>query len=310
MDTGIDKTELEATEVSTPPAEEAKTPAEEPKPNSQGEGQDEPELYVDDEEGDHKKPNMSQEAAYAAFRKEQKKRKEKQKLIDAEKERADKLQREIDELKTKVGKITKGSPPTMESCGYDEEVFQARTREYYESSPDTPTPKPSEHQDQVSNDEADFYLYQKEQDIIQVLPSYSEKKEALKKAMTDRGIDDTEGAIAFMSNLAMQKGVDVAKAMVAMSERPTIIDELIRAGTNQIAQADIISQAAGRVKTRTKKAIDSQPEPNINNTGPIDSANTQVKQLREAWVKNPTSKNYAIYQAAKSKLNSKVNSDG
>jgi len=279
LDTGIDKTELEATEVSAPPAEEAKTPAEEPKPNSQGEGQDEPELYVDDEEGDHKKPNMSQEA-------------------------------EIDELKTKVGKITKGSPPTMESCGYDEEVFQARTREYYESSPDTPTPKPSEPQDQVSNDEADFYLYQKEQDIIQVLPSYSEKKEALKKAMTDRGIDDTEGAIAFMSNLAMQKGVDVAKAMVAMSERPTIIDELIRAGTNQIAQADIISQAAGRVKTRTKKAIDSQPEPNINNTGPIDSANTQVKQLREAWVKNPTSKNYAIYQAAKSKLNSKVNSDG
>lgn len=310
METGIENADSQQAIEDKQPVEDVKDSTEEAEASSQAEGNSDLELYVDEDDGDQKKPNMSQEQAYAAFRKEQGKRKEKQKIIDAEKERAEKLQRELDDLKGVVGKLTKGEPPTMEDCGFDEVEFQSKTREYYSSKSDDVEIKPDKGSSQTANDEAQFYLYQKEQDIMSVMPSYSESKERVREHLEASGIGNTEQAFEYLSEIARQKGVDIARSIVAIDKNPSIINDLIKAGNSQIITADIIERASSKVKTRSKKSIDSQPEPNLNNKGPIDHSSAQVQKLREAWVANSNKSTYAAYKAAKDKLNAKVNRNG
>ena len=60
----------------------------------------------------------------------------------------------------------------------------------------------------------------------------------------------------YLSNIARQKGVDIAKVVVAMQKMPHILNDILKAGSNDFAVADILEQAASKVKTREKKRID------------------------------------------------------
>ena len=292
MDTGTDK--IESEDKPTEIEGEGQSPQEE-----------ELEVYVEEEEGDQKKPTMSQEAAYAAFRKEQKKRKEKQKLIDAEKEENARLKAKLEDLESKVGQIVKGEPPTLESCNFDEAVYQQKTREYYTggtpSRPPEPTPEPKGEDDGMI-DQALFYLHQNESELSQAMPGYSDSKSAVEAVFKANDLQDTERAFAYIANIARLKGVSAAKAIVAIDKNPNIVSELLAVGDNQILAGEIIEKAANKVKTRKKKAIDSQPEPDISNQGPVDYTAAQVEKLRKSWVDKPSAKNYAAYKQAKQRL--------
>ncbi len=271
----------------TQPAEVVATGAEEvgqPQVNNT----DDVEFYVE-EEGDQEQPkiNMSQEQAYAAFRKEQDKRKRKQKEIDSKDNEINELKSQVSKLSETVGNITKGAPPTMESCGFDEDEFQTKTREYYapaQSKPsETEQPVTNEQQQQVS-DQAEFYLYQKEQEFIKHIPSYeAEKTELVGKFKQYGGGSDT---IQFMSQIAQQKGVDIARAIFAMNKNPSLVNDLVNAAqsNNQFAIADVIEKAASKVQTRQRKPIDTQPEPDINSSGPIDNTSKAIEKARSEWV--------------------------
>lgn len=302
LETGTENSEAQQTDIDIQPESPVEGGSEELEASPQADNTEDQELYVDDEP-DTTKSNMSQEQAYAAFRKEQEKRKKKNQQLQTEREEKQRIQRELDELKKTVGSMQKGAPPTLESCDFDEALFQQKTREYYanpEPSPAAPEQAP-QAQTKV-NDEAQFYLYQKEQDIMKVMPSYADAKESVRNHLTSHDeIQDADLAFEFMSDIARQKGVDVAKAIVAIDKRPSIIGELLRAGSNQILIADILEQAAGRVKTRSKKQIDSEPVPKVTNRGPIDHSAAKIQKLREAWVKNPNSRNYQAYKLAKEK---------
>ena len=107
---------------------------------------------------------MSQEQAYAAFRKEKEKRQRKNEELQREKEEREKIQRELDELKTAVGSMKKGAPPTLESCDYDEQLFAQKMKEYYAPSQQEPKVNAEVSQPQSSNsanDMAEFYCTKK-----------------------------------------------------------------------------------------------------------------------------------------------------
>ena len=132
-------------------------------------GDEEMELYIE-AEGDQTetpKTNMSQEQAYAAFRKEKEKRQRKNEELEAAAKREKELLDRLANLEGTVGGIAKGAPPTLESCDYDEQLFAQKMQEYY--APKSESPKPVEQTNQAaqqhSNDEDDFYLYQKEQEL-------------------------------------------------------------------------------------------------------------------------------------------------
>ena len=271
---------------------------------------EEVEIYVE-EEGDQEKPKhgMTQEQSYAAFQKEKEKRKRKNELLEEERTRREQLEREVKELKSTVSKITKGEPPKMADFDYDEDAYQTAVKNYYteEVKPkadEPPTPQANDGLQEL-RDKAEFNLYSSEQELIKHLPDYVKAKESFSNALaTEMQQQNPEDAIAYLSSIAQQSGVDIGKAIFAMGKFPELVTELKTAGTNQFAISKTLERAANRVKTRTKKPIDTQPEPEISTTGAIDIHNEKVAKLRAEWQKNSTTENFKKYQSAK---NQKVN---
>lgn len=288
-------------EEAVQPVEVVETEAEITETNPQVEATEQEELYIDEDEGDQQKPTtgMTQEQSYAAFQKEKRKRKEKQEQIDKDAVEKDQLRQELADLKATVGNMVKGKPPTLESLDYDEEAYQEATQAYYAKPEQSATKPANQNADNNANDEAEFYLYQKEQELTKLLPDYQTSKDGLLKAFENDGMTNPKGAMLFLSNIAQQKGIDIAKAVMTLERIPSLLEDIKRAGNNQFMVGDILEKAANKVKTRTKKPINTQPEPVINSTGAIDGGNEAVNKLRQQWVANPSTQNYNAYQSAK-----------
>ena len=88
---------------------------------------------------------------------------------------------------------------------------------------------------------------------------------------------------------------------VALNKNPRLLAELSQACAtgNQFAIADVLKKAAAKVQTRQRKPIDTQPEPSINSSGPIDNATKAVQKAKEQWMKSGSAADYQAYQAAK-----------
>jgi hypothetical protein len=271
----------------------------------QAEATEDQEFYVDDSNGNQEeshKTGMTQAQAYAAFQKKKKQSAQRKEELDASQERETKLQRELDELKATVGSLTKGKAPTLEGCDYDESVYQSQMQEYYANpSPTKKKDAKPEAKSNPANDEAEFYLYQSEQELSKVIPDYDQAKANVIESFARNNINDTGAAMNYLSNIAKQKKVDIAKVIVAMDKVPSILEDILKAGANDFAVADILEAAASKVKTRDKKRIDSKPEPEINNSGPIDNSAATVEKLRKAWLADSSLANHKRYMAAKNK---------
>jgi hypothetical protein len=271
----------------------------------QAEATEEQEFYVEessDNQETSRKSEMTQAQAYAAFqKKKEQSAKRKKELEEAERREAEKDKR-IAALEEQVGKITKGKPPTLEQFDYDEERFQKAAREYYSGRNVTTTKQEKAEQEQVKspvNDEAEFYLYQKEQELSKAIPAYDDAKNSLINSLKERGFTNTNGALTFLSEISRQKGLDVAKVIFAMSKSPKIIDAVNAAGNNSFAVADILADAEKRVKTRSKKKIDSQPEPDIKSSGAIDNHQKLTAKAKAKWMEDGSIKSFNEYKAAK-----------
>lgn len=264
---------------------------------------DEGELtFVEDEDEPKQTSNendqlMKQRAAFAKSK--QKQREEKEKREAAEKE-ARELRERLERLEANQADIQKGKPPTLASCDYDEEAYEQKIRDYYSQPAKKDAPKTAAKDEQIKpDDESEFYHYQKASDLRSKLPNYDELEVKAKKNLEKFGNPDI--VINNISRIAMQKGIDVAKAIAAFGMSESMVDELAKAaGTNnQFAIADVIEKAAKRIQPRTSKKIDTQPEPTINSSGPIDNSAKAVEKARQAWIDNGTAANYNAYKAAK-----------
>lgn len=296
MDSG---TEAPIKEEVVQPVEVVETEAEITEANPQAEATEQEELYVDEDEGDQQKPTgMTQEQSYAAFQKEKRKRKEKQEQIDKDALEKESLRKELADLKAQVGNITRGEMPDPYDFDNKEDHYKALKEWEGNAAPKATETKQVEQQSSA-DDEAEFYLYQKEQELTKQLPEYQASKDSLLKIFKDDGMDNPKGAMLFLSNIAQQKGIDIAKAVMTMERIPSLFEDIKRAGNNQFMIGDILEKAANKVKVRTKKPINTQPEPEINSTGAIDGGNEAVNKLREKWVANPNTQNYNAYQNAK-----------
>lgn len=282
------------------PAEVVATEAEEVTP-PQGDDSD-VELYVETE-GDQEQPktNMSQEQAYAAFRKEKEKRQRKNEELEASRKREQELAERLASLEGAVGKISKGQPPTLESFDYDEAKYAQAVKEYYAPSQTKQTEAKQEITEQPKksdfvSDESEFYLYQKEQELIKHIPDYENDKSQLVEKFKQFG--GGQQNLNEMAHIASQTGVDIAKANLAINRNQALMDKLVKAyPRGPFAVAEVLKEAESKVQTRQRKPIDTQPEPNINNSGPIDNKNAAVAKAREAWMNAEPQDQPRLWQA-------------
>lgn len=308
MDTG---NAIETKGEATQPNEVVVTDLEATEATPQAEATEEQELYVDDSSDDQEashKTEMSQAQAYAAFQKKKKQSAQRKEELNASAKREEELRKELDELKATVGNITRGEMP--DPFDFDDKHAYYEALKKWEGAPKSKTVKEEAKKEAASNpvnDEAEFYLYQKEQELSKAIPEYEQAKAEVVESLGKYGIKDTGAALNYLSNISRLKGVDVAKAIFAINKSPRILDDIISAGSNDFAVADILANAESKVKTRSKKKIDSQPEPVITNSGAINTNSEQVNQARQKWIDSPTTVNYNAYQSAKNK---KVNKNG
>ena len=298
MDSGTDT----SSEAVTQPAEVVETNTEITETNPQVEATEQTELYVDEDEGDQQKPvtGMTQEQSYAAFQKEKAKRKSKQEQIDKDAIEKDSLKKELADLKAQVGNITRGEMPDPYDFDTKEGHYEALKKWEGSATPKAQNEAAPVVQQNTVDDEAEFYLYQKEQELTKSLPDYQKSKDGLMKMLVDDDvIQNPKAAMLFLANIAKQKGVDIAKATMTIQRIPSLLEDIKQAGNNHFMVGDILEKAANKVKTRTKKPINTQPEPEINSTGAIDGGNEAVNKLRQQWVANPSASNYSAYQRAK-----------
>lgn len=273
-------------------------------------GDEETELYVETEVDQQTATNdsnsQSEAEIHARWLKEREKRKRKNEELQREKDERERLERELNELKSTVGKITKGAPPTLESCDYDEDAYRQKMQDYYSPSESKQPEVKQEQQQQQSNpelDQAEFYLYQSEQELSKQLPDYEQNKSELVEKIKQFGGNDQ--TMIYLANIAKQAGVDIAKANVAMNKNPSLLMELNTAAqtNNQFAIADVLKKAASKVQTRQRKPIDTQPEPSINSSGPIDNKAAAIEKAQDKYAETGNIQDFRALQAAKKAAN-------
>lgn len=269
------------------------------------------ELFFADDEGDHNQPNsnMTQEQTYAAWRKEQEKRKRKNEELAKEREERERLQREIDELKSQVSSVTRGAKPTLASCDYDEDAYDQALDKWYSHGTTKPAAhnEPPKAQPQTNNldgfEEAEFYHHQKSTELKSKLSDYDDYEAKAKDTIGQYGVDPEQFTVQ-LAAIAHDAEVDIAKAMYAFGRQPALVQKLSQART-QVQMAKVLKEAAGKIQTRERKALDTKPTPTISGGGAIDNTAKGVEKLRQQWSENPTSENFRLYSEAKKAAASK-----
>ena len=288
------------------PTESVADEVEKTEEQQQSEAKEEIEVYVeesDDQEDSHK---MSQQQAYAAFQKEKEKRKRKNAELEEARIARERLERELNELKETVGTIARGNRPDPYDFDSTDD-FYAALEKWQGADKKSPEKEPEPTQPK-GNPEAEFYLFQKERELTKLLPDYEQSKSELAEKIKSEYGADPEVVFASLSSIAMQGETDIAKAFFAMNKYPSIITDLNAATDsegrpNQIKWAKILESAANRVKTRTTKPVDAQPEPEITNTGAVNVINAEIKRAAEKYAETGAHSDYLALKAAREKAN-------
>lgn len=240
-------------------------------------------------------------AMYVRMKKEKEKRKrEHEERLKAEAEK-EALRRELDELRSQVKPFV--NPRPKRDDYYSDDEYDAAVDAYYQNGgnaqpkPQAETQKPEQFNEQAF--EADYYLKESESNVAKSYPKYSEDKDQLLQKFSANG--GNEQTFTYLSTIASQANIDIAKANIALNRNNDLFNALINAaGTgNQFAIADVLKQAASKVDLRTSKKVDTLPTPDIQNSGPINDHNTLVSNAREEWIRTGSAKKFQAYQAAK-----------
>ena len=270
---------------------------------------EEMELFIEAEGDQNQEPNHASQSdaeLHARWLKERDKRKKKEELRKAEEERANRLEAELAELRKTVVDVTRGSRPDPYDYSTTEE-FYAALDEWNRKGTVQPGQTQEQQQEQKSspvNDEDEFYLYQKEQEIAKSVPTYEQEKQGLIEQFKQFG--GGEHNIPHLSSIARQKGIDIAKVIVGLNKNPSLVRRINDAYLHQnpYALADVLVEAQNKVRLQAKKPLGTQPEPTIQNGGRIDNKAAAIAKAREEWVNAPEGQKLAKWNAYKAAKNS------
>lgn len=261
-------------------------------------------IEVDEQEGGQE-PNAQSvdnkdSAMYVRMKKEKEKRKREHEARIAAEQRENELLERIKQLESNVNPIVNPKPvrPTMEDFNFDDKEYEKACDKYdqdliaYHNDGGTQnkvkaeTQQPEQFNEQAF--EADYYLKERESNVAKSYPKYSEDKEQLLQKFNANG--GNEQTFTFLSTIASQANIDIAKANIALNRNNDLFNALINAaGTgNQFAIADVLKQAASKVDLRTSKKVDTLPTPDIKNSGPIDNKAAAIEKAKNAWRNAPS----------------------
>ena len=240
-------------------------------------------------EGDREMPNEDVELRRrkAAFAKQKQKAKEAKAREDAAIAESQRLKQELEDLKSQVGQLKVGPEPTYESCGYDDELFKQRMKEYLLTANGKPQAQASQAQAQRQAEyEPDLDVeFEHDESVAAIkkagVSDYDDKSAALDSAIAELGMNPSvvRGQLRQLCSLA---DIDSGKAEYMIGRNPSVVAELASA-KSQPQLKRILKREAEKLKLRQKQKIDTKPEVSIQSSGPLGSLDKQLQKARLAW---------------------------
>lgn len=270
----------------------------------QAEATEETELYVEGEGDQQEAPNkMDERHTRAAWKEEKRKRKEKTELHKAEKERADRLEKRLEEVTSRVDNISRGDRPDPFEFDSKESYYKA-DEEWRNHGRGTSTPKaePAKVNGVQLSDDQEWHLHNSETGLRKQIKDYDDAKgrvnERLGAAfnMPDAVITDE------LAQIAHTYGVDPAKAFYALDRMPGKVDEIVRYAQNPPQVGRILRDLESKVKVRERKNITTKPDPTIKGGGSVNMLQKEVANAFDKYKEDPTQRNHALLQAARKRV--------
>lgn len=259
------------------------------------------ELEIDNEGEPETTPENKPD--YEKARKAFKEREEKR--LKREQEEREK-QELIDRINRLESENSKSKKPTLESCDYDEELFDKKLSEYYQSQ-SSPAKNESEKANNSSRNvdpEIEIKAARQEDEIRKKLPAYDDIKVDLAMKFANDGVDP-DAVLADIQTICHHAGIDSAKAVIGLAKVPNAYSKLKEIAGNSVAVSSFLGKVTNQVKIAQAKKVDSVPEPQINSSGAIDNTAATINKLYEKWQETGSIQDYKALQDARKKLKGK-----
>lgn len=263
----------EVTDDSAQPTEAVAAEVEATEATPQAEETEQEEFVIEGEGDQEEKPKDDEvKKRQAAFAERKRKQREAEQKARQERERAERLEAELAELRSKIGTMERGPRPNPDDFYGDPEGFYKALDEW--KGADKRQEKTEQQQTAPSYEpdyQAEFALEEGSAKLkTGGITDFDDKVSAVKQTISQLVPgSDPEAIFNGIISIAVNGGVDPAKAAYMIGLKPAeILAEMnsIEAPT-EAARAfklkSILEREAGKLKTRKKNSVDTQPEPSV-----------------------------------------------
>lgn len=278
-------------EVTKP--EEAVAAEAEGKLDEQQSSEEETELFIE-EEGEQsetpKEHGMTEQQARAAQKQDRAKWKKERAAKQEAEDRANKSEIEKAELLDRIAKLesgaekaSKGARPNPLDYSNEEEFYSDLDK--WNGKPEAAKKVPEAAPVAMLSDDQAYHLYKSEEAIKSSFKDYGEVVSKAEEALKGAGVDDVDLAMKQVAAVCHENDIDTAKVKYALGRFPDQAEELIEATKiNPSAVNTVLRKLESKVKSRTRKKIDSEPEPKVKSTGAVDIGSEAEKKAMADYI--------------------------
>ena len=262
-------------------------------PDAQQSGEEETELFIEEEGEQTDTPNehgMTEQQARAAQKQDRAKWKKERAAKQEAEDRANKSEIEKAELLERIAKLengaekaSKGPRPSPLDYSSEEEFYSDLDK--WNGKPEEAKKATEAKPEAMLSDDQAYHLHKSEEAIKSSFKDYGEVVSKAEEALKGAGVDDVDLAMKQVAAVCHEHSIDTAKVKYALGRFPGQAEELIAATKiNPSAVNTVLRKLEGKVKSRTRKKIDSEPEPKNNSTGAVNVGSEAEKKAMKDYV--------------------------
>lgn len=303
MDSGnISEVENEVTKPEEAVAAEAEVKSGEQQP-----GEEEAELFIEEEAEQSdtaKEHGMTEKQVRAAQKQDRAKWKKERAAKEEALDRANKSDTEKAELLARIAKLESGAeaaskgkrPSPLDYSNEDE--FYSDLDKWNGKPAEAKQAATAEPEAKLSEDQA-YHLHKSEEAVKSSFKDYGDVVSKAEEALKGAGVVDMGAAMTQIAQICHELDIDPAKVKYALGRFPDEASKLIEAvNTNPSARNTVLRKLEKKVQSRTKKKIDSEPEPKVKSNGAVNVGSEAEKKAKQVWLDDPSLENHRKYRAA------------
>ena len=252
-------------------------------------GEEETELFIEEEAEQietAKDNTMNEGQLKAAYLEKNRKFKKERKAKDELQLRMDKLEKDNLELRQNQAIAARGEEPDILNYSSTAEFREAEAK--WKGGDSAEASKQAEPSQKVElSEDQSWHLHKSEEAIKSSFKDYGEVVSKAEEALKGAGVVNMDGAMNDIAQICHEIDIDPAKVKYALGTFPEEAAKLIQAvNTNPSARNTVLRKLEGKVKTRSRKKITSEPEPKNNSTGAVNVGSEAEKKAMNDYVES------------------------